>query len=182
MSSQIQAQLLRQHLQELRRMKGEAEQFYTQMADKVRADQRSLQRDMQVADSAAFLLSCLGGIAKLTAMGAKSLKLTGAKLAQSNAKVLKETGKQGVAKSRFVTGAIYKPENQIMEFALNYDSPSYWVKKLPPSKNPYTILANLANQIQRDKQLAIKEWDAFIKEAENKLRACERGVDLSTMA
>ena len=182
MSAQLQAQLLRQHLTELRKMKGDAERFYGQMADGVRGHQRTLKRDMQVADSYAFLLSCLGGIAKLTAMGAKSLKLTGTKIAQSNAKILKATAKQGVQKTRFVTGAVYKPENLLMELVLNYDSPSYWVEKLPPGINPYTMLTNLQNQIQRDKLQAMKEWNTFIKEAEGKLKACERGIDLSTMA
>ena len=181
MSSQVQASLLRQHLRDLQQMRTDAERFYRDMENKVLANKSTLNMQMKTVESIAFIGQCLIGVGKLVGMGAKSMGLVGKKLAESNAKVLKEVGSQALGKTRGIGGLIYETENPIVDLALNFDSPNYWAKKIT-GVNPEVLYSNLLAQIRAAKSNGIAKVDAYIKETQSKLRYCEGGGDLSTIA
>lgn len=181
MSSQIQASLLRQHLRDLQQMRQDAERFYRDMESKVLANKATLNTQMKTVESIAFIGQCLLGVGKLVGMGAKSIGLVGKKLAESNAKVLKEVGSQAVGKTRGIGGLIYETDNPIVDLALNFDSPIYWAKKIT-GVNPEVLYSNLLSQIRSAKTIGLTKIDEYIKETQSKLRYCQSGGDLTKIA
>ncbi len=143
MSSQVQASILRQHLRDLQQMRQDSERFYREMESKVISNKAALNMKMKTVESIAFIGQCMIGVGKLVGMGAKSIGLVGKKLAESNAKVLKEMGTQAVGKTRGIGGLIYETENPVVDVALNFDSPNYWAKRLRALTQKFFMLIYL---------------------------------------
>lgn len=181
MSATTQAVLLRQHLRDLQQLMQESQQFYRSLEQKVLANKASLNTKMKVVDGIAFLGQALLGVAKLAGATAGAMKLTGRKLAESNAKALRELGSQSVSKSRGVTGLIYDTNNPALDLALNFDSPNYWAKKVT-GVNPDLLFAGLLQKIREASKEGLARIDGYIVETQSRVRYCEGGGDLSKLA
>ncbi len=181
MASQVQASLLRQHLRDLQQMRHDSESFYRDIESKVLANKATLNTKMKTVEAVAFIGQCLMGVGKLVGMGAKSISLVGKKLADSNARLLQEVGKQAVGKTRGIGGLIYETENPIIDLVLNFDSPNYWAKKIT-GVHPESLYANLLAQIRSARSTGMTTLDGYIRETQSKLHYCERGGDLSKIA
>src|SRR5690606_2947585 len=117
-------------LRDLQQMRMDAERFYRDLENKVMANKATLNTQMKSVDGIAFIGQCLIGLGKAVGMAASSITQVGRKLAESNAKILREVGMQSISKTRGVGGLVYDPENPLVDLALNFDSPNYWAKKI----------------------------------------------------
>lgn len=181
MSSQTQVIILRQHLSNLRQLRQEAVNTFDGMENKVILNKSTLDTQMKTVESIAFLGQCLIGVGKLVGMSAKSVALVGQKLAESNAKLLKEVGSQAASKVRGIGGLVYETNNPVVDFALNFDSPNYWAKKVT-GVNPDQLYSDLLSQIRNAKSNGLAKIDDYIRETQSKITYCERGGDLSRLA
>lgn len=181
MSAATQTTLLRQHLNDLQTLRSNAEMFYRTLERKVLANKASLDFKMKTVDALAFIGQALMGVAKLATATAGAMKTTGKKLAESNAKALRELGSQTADKTRGVAGLIYDTKNPALDLALNYDSPNYWAKVVT-GVNPDQLFANLTRKIGDAKKAGLARIDGFIAETRTKLKYTEGGGDLSKLA
>ena len=181
MSSQIQLKLLQQQYAELQKLRQQSTTFYDQMEKGIRKDRRELEQTMKKVDAAAFLGTITLGLAKVVGGAAKAVQATGAKLAQLNQQLARDAVKNSANNFRSATALGYKPDNALMEAALNFDSPTWWAQIIT-GKTPETIFEPLILKVQMARRESQMQLDRLLKEVQSRIRFVQQGGDLSKMA
>jgi hypothetical protein len=190
--AEVQAILLQEHLSRLYEAKADATKLVARLLRELKASEKSpsLARELEdyafdnkdTLDAVVYVLQGLKGIASLARQASKSAKLVGKDLVEANKKMVKEIAKTKGDQARYLTSKVYKPDNIWVDFLLNFDSPSFWLKLRRKVHDAQSLLQEMRKQTIVETLKGLKQWNTFIRIAENNLKACRQDIDVSTIA